>query len=414
MAIVEMKVPVIGESVTEVTLSEWLKGNGDYVKLDEPICEFESDKATLEFPAEAAGKLIYVAAEGDDLEIGALVAKIDTSVEGGDAPAPAKEEATPAKVEAATSTPAPVATTNYATGHPSPAAAKVMAENGLTNVSGTGKDGRVTKEDAQKAATAAKSAPAPATKTETPAPAQPTANQAFARTSSRKKMSRMRRTIASRLVAAKNETAMLTTFNEIDMSGIFKLRKTYQEQFVAKYGVKLGFMSLFAKACAKALMEKPDVNAIIDTETNEFIYHDYADISIAISTPNGLVVPPVHNVESLNFAEVELKIKALAKKAREGSLTLAEMTGGTFTITNGGIFGSLQSTPIINRPQSAILGMHSIQERPVAINGEVVIRPMMYVALSYDHRIIDGSTSVTFLVRVKELLEDPTKLLLDI
>jgi 2-oxoglutarate dehydrogenase E2 component (dihydrolipoamide succinyltransferase) len=215
-------------------------------------------------------------------------------------------------------------------------------------------------------------------------------------------------------VAAKNETAMLTTFNEIDMSGIFKLRKTYQEQFVAKYGVKLGFMSLFAKACAKALMEKPDVNAMIDTDSNEFIYHDYADISIAISTANGLVVPPVHNVESLNFAEVELSIKALAKKAREGSLTLSEMSGGTFTITNGGIFGSLQSTPIINRPQSAILGMHSIQERPVAINGEVVIRPMMYVALSYDHRIVDGSTSVTFLVRVKELLEDPTKLLLDI
>jgi 2-oxoglutarate dehydrogenase E2 component (dihydrolipoamide succinyltransferase) len=420
MAIVEMKVPVIGESVTEVTLSEWLKGNGDYVNLDEPICEFESDKATLEFPAEAAGKLIYVAAEGDDLEIGALVAKIDTSAAGGDAPAPAKEE--PAAVvnedkelvqDKANNAQQP-ATTSYAAGHPSPAAAKVIAENGLSNVAGTGKDGRVTKEDAEKAAANAKAAPAPAAKSATPAAVQAPATQAFSRTSSRKKMSRMRRTIAKRLVEAKNETAMLTTFNEIDMSGIFKLRKTYQEQFVAKYGVKLGFMSLFAKACAKALMEKPDVNAIIDTETNEFIYHDYADISIAISTPNGLVVPPVHNVESLNFAEVELSIKALAKKAREGSLTLSEMSGGTFTITNGGIFGSLQSTPIINRPQSAILGMHSIQERPIAVNGEVVIRPMMYVALSYDHRIIDGSTSVTFLVRVKELLEDPTKLLLDI
>ncbi|MFT4759461.1 MAG: 2-oxoglutarate dehydrogenase E2 component (dihydrolipoamide succinyltransferase) [Paraglaciecola sp.] len=416
MAIVELKVPVIGESVTEVTLSEWLKGNGDYVNLDEAICEFESDKATLEFPAEAAGKLIYVAAEGDDLEIGALVARIDTSVQGGNAPTPTKEEAAPAKVETAavTSTPAPVATTSYATGHPSPAAAKVMAENGLSNVAGTGRDGRVTQEDAEKAAATAKATPAPVAKPAAPASVQTTATQAFARTSSRKKMSRMRRTIASRLVAAKNETAMLTTFNEIDMSGIFKLRKTYQEQFVAKYGVKLGFMSLFAKACAKALMEKPDVNAMIDTDSNEFIYHDYADISIAISTANGLVVPPVHNVESLNFAEVELSIKALAKKAREGSLTLSEMSGGTFTITNGGIFGSLQSTPIINRPQSAILGMHSIQERPVAINGEVVIRPMMYVALSYDHRIVDGSTSVTFLVRVKELLEDPTKLLLDI
>lgn len=419
MAIVEMKVPVIGESVTEVTLSEWLKGNGDYVNIDEPICEFESDKATLEFPAEASGKLIYVAAEGDDLEIGALVARIDTSAEGGSAAAPAKEE--PAAVveekkelvENKANNAQSSAT--YATGHPSPAAAKVMAENNLTNVKGTGVDGRITKEDAEKAAAAPKSAPTPATKVESTAPAAKAAPAtAFSRASSRKKMSRMRRTIASRLVAAKNETAMLTTFNEIDMTNIFKLRKTYQEQFVEKYGVKLGFMSLFAKACAKALMEKPDVNAIIDTETNEFIYHDYADISIAISTPNGLVVPPVHNVESLNFAEVELSIKALAKKAREGSLTLSEMSGGTFTITNGGVFGSLQSTPIINRPQSAILGMHSIQQRPIAIDGQVVIRPMMYVALSYDHRIIDGSTSVTFLVRVKELLEDPTKLLLDI
>jgi len=418
MAIVEMKVPVIGESVTEVTLSEWLKGNGDYVNLDEPICEFESDKATLEFPAEASGKLIYVAAEGDDLEIGALVAKIDTSAEGGSEPAPAKEEPVAVVeekkelVENKANNAQSSAT--YATGHPSPAAAKVMAENNLTDVKGTGVDGRITKEDAEKAAAAPKSAPASAAKTESSAPAKPASTTAFSRESSRKKMSRMRRTIASRLVAAKNETAMLTTFNEIDMTGIFKLRKTYQEQFVEKYGVKLGFMSLFAKACAKALMEKPDVNAIIDTETNEFIYHDYVDISIAISTPNGLVVPPVQNIESLNFAEVELSIKALAKKAREGSLTLAEMTGGTFTITNGGVFGSLQSTPIINRPQSAILGMHSIQQRPVAIDGEVVIRPMMYVALSYDHRIIDGSTSVTFLVRVKELLEDPTKLLLDI
>ena len=418
MAIVELKVPVIGESVTEVTLSSWFKGNGEFVNRDEPICEFESDKATLDFPSEVSGKLIYVANEGDDLEIGAVVAKIDTSVEGGAEAKPAAEA--PAKVvvedkelvpEKAGNTVKPAAT--YASGHPSPAAAKVIAENGLTNVSGTGKDGRITKEDAEKAAANAKATPAPAP-TPTAAPAKPAANSAFSRNESRKKMSRMRRTIATRLVAAKNETAMLTTFNEVDMTGIFELRKKYQEQFVAKYGIKLGFMSLFAKACAKALLEKPDVNAFIDTETNELIYHDYADISIAISTPAGLVVPPVHNVESLNFAEVELAIKELAVKAREGSLTLEEMSGGTFTITNGGIFGSLQSTPIINRPQSAILGMHSIQERPVALNGQVVIRPMMYVALSYDHRIIDGSTSVTFLVRVKELLEDPTKLLLDI
>ena len=224
----------------------------------------------------------------------------------------------------------------------------------------------------------------------------------------------MRRTIAKRLVSAKNETAMLTTFNEVDMSGIIKLRKTYQEKFVEKNGIKLGFMSLFAKACAKALIEMPDVNAYIDTETNEIVYHDYADISVAISTPTGLVVPPVKNVESLTFAEVEYAIKALSKKAREGTLTLQEMSGGTFTISNGGVFGSLNSTPILNQPQSAILGMHAIKPRPVAIDGQVEIRPMMYLALSYDHRIIDGSTSVTFLVKVKELLEDPVKLLLDI
>ncbi len=225
-------------------------------------------------------------------------------------------------------------------------------------------------------------------------------------------MSRMRRTIARRLVSAKNQTAMLTTFNEIDMTGVMELRNKYQDRFVKKYGIKLGFMSIFAKACAKALLEMPDVNAYIDGE--DIIYHDYVDISIAVSTPNGLVVPPVHNVESLNFAEIEYKIKALADKARNGALSLEEMSGGTFTITNGGIFGSLMSTPILNEPQSAILGMHAIKERPVAVNGQVVIRPMMYVALSYDHRIIDGSTSVTFLVRVKELVEDPALLMLEI
>ncbi len=418
MSIVEMKVPVIGESVNEVTLSQWLKENGDYVKLDEPICEFESDKATLEFPAEAAGKLIYVAAEGDDLEIGALVAKIDTSVAAEAAapaatPAPAKEE----KKEIVAEAPAPVsapAAASYASGHPSPAADKILKENGVAanQVSGTGVDGRITKEDAQKAVAAKSSAPAPAAKTETPAPIVPSAN--FSRETSRKKMSRMRRTIASRLVSAKNNTAMLTTFNEVDLTEVMALRKKYQERFVEKYGIKLGFMSLFAKACAKVLMEMPNVNAQLDSETNELIYHDYADISIAISTPTGLVVPPVKNVESLKFHEIESAIKGLAVKARNGSLTLDEMKGGTFAITNGGIFGSMMSTPILNEPQSAILGMHTIQQRPMAIDGEVKIRPMMYLALSYDHRVIDGSTSVTFLVKVKNLLEDPVTLLMDL
>ncbi len=403
MSIVEMKVPTIGESISEVTLSQWLKKDGEYVKIDEPICEFESDKATLEFPAEASGKLIHVAAEDDDLEIGALVAKIDTSVEapaGGDAPA------APTSAPAA---PAAAATTNYATGHPSPAAGKILAEKGIdpATVQGSGKDGRITKSDAVSAKAAAPvSAPVPSTPTYTPPPA------AFSRNDRREKMSRMRRTIASRLVDAKNNSAMLTTFNEADMSAIFALRKKYQEKFVEKYGIKLGFMSIFSKACAQALMEMPDVNATLDGD--HLIYHDYVDISIAISTDTGLVVPPVHNVESLSFADIELKIKDLAGKARSGKLTLEEMSGGTFSITNGGIFGSMMSTPILNKPQSAILGMHNIINRPVAIDGEVVIKPMMYLALSYDHRVIDGKNSVTFLVKVKELLEDPVQLMMSI
>ncbi len=419
MSIVEMRVPTIGESISEVTLSQWLKEDGAYVEMDESICEFESDKATLEFPAEAAGKLIWVAAEEDDLEIGALVAKIDTSVTAGNGTAPQKEKKEEKVVEAVAVAPTP-SKENYATGHPSPAAAKLMAENGLsaTDITGTGKDGRITKEDVLKAVASKtassqnKSAPAKAKENGTSAPvASPTS---FSRNVSRKKMSRMRRTIAKRLVSAKNGTAMLTTFNEVDLTNVMALRKKYQEQFVEKYGIKLGFMSLFTKACAKVLMEMPDVNAQIDSETNEIIYHDFADISIAISTPNGLVVPPVHNAESLQFHEIELKIKELAGKARNGTLTLDEMKGGTFTITNGGVFGSMMSTPIINEPQSAILGMHTIQQRPMAVDGEVKIRPMMYLALSYDHRIIDGSTSVTFLVKVKKLLEDPVTLLLGI
>ena len=411
MSIVELKVPAIGESITEVTLSQWLKGNGEIVQLDEPICEFESDKATLEFPAEAAGKLIYVAAEGDDLEIGALVAKIDTSIK-----SPTKPDSAPS-TEVAEKAPSkePATKSTYATGHPSPAAAKMMTEHGLSasDIKGSGKDGRITKDDVASVVKErqAKQQPVSQPAASIKEPDQsPVAGPASARTKRREKMSRMRRTIANRLVSAKNNTAMLTTFNEVDLTEIIKLRKTYQERFVEKYGVKLGFMSLFSKACAQILMEMPQVNAQIDGE--ELIYHDYVDISIAISTPNGLVVPPVHNVESLDYHEIELKIKELASKARDGKLTLDEMRGGTFTITNGGIFGSMMSTPILNEPQSAILGMHTILQRPMAVDGEVKIRPMMYLALSYDHRVIDGSSSVTFLVKVKQLLEDPMTLMM--
>jgi len=420
MSVVEMKVPVIGESVTEVTLSQWLVSEGDVVSMDQAICEFESDKATLEFPAEAAGKISFVAAEGDDLEIGALVAKIDTSVE---APAAKSEpetaapkaevkEQAPAKKEAPTPQPV-MAESNgngsYAKGHPSPAASKILAEKNIApaDVTGTGKDGRITKEDAQNASQKF-SAPASA-----PTAKSPATTTQFSRETSSKKMSRMRRTIAARLVSAKNETAMLTTFNEVDLTEVMALRKKYQEDFVKKYGVKLGFMSIFAKACAKMLIEMPDVNGLIEDDIN-IVHHNYADISFAISTPTGLVVPPINNCESLHFADIELKLKELAGKARDGTLSLDEMSGGTFTITNGGVFGSMLSTPIINKPQSAILGMHNIIQRPMAINGEVKIRPMMYLALSYDHRIIDGSTSVTFLKKVKELLEDPYKMFLDI
>ena len=421
MAVIEIKVPSIAESVTEVTLSQWLKADGDMVAIDEPICEFESDKATLELPAEVAGKLTHIATEGSDLKIGDVIATIDTSAAGA---APAKTESKPAE-PAKVAEPAPaVQSANYATGTPSPAAAKIMAESGVENIEGTGRDGRITKDDAVKAAqvqaVAPVAPPAPAAKTEAPKseakpmmiPSVKMPLEAFSRNMRREKMSRMRQTIAKRLVSAKNNTAMLTTFNEVDMTAVMALREKYQDKFVKKYGVKLGFMSIFGRACAKVLMEMPDVNAMIDgTDT---IYHDFVDISMAISTPNGLVVPPIKNVESLNFAQFELNLKALAEKARNGKLSLEEMQGGTFTITNGGVFGSLMSTPIINEPQSAILGLHAIKDRPIVVNGEIVVRPMMYLALSYDHRVIDGSTSVTFLVKVKDLIEDPTSLLLDL
>lgn len=396
MSLIEMKVPPVGESINEVTLSRWLKPEGAIVKLDEPICEFESDKATLEFPAEAAGKLTYVAKEGDDLAIGALVATIDTSFVSEAAPviAAPKQSAEPATVVEKI-----VPEANYAAGHPSPAAAKILEEKGIPaqSLQGTGKDGRITKADAIQAETVKKS--------EQPKVEKITALANFSRTEERKKMTRMRRTIAKRLVSAKNETAMLTTFNEVDLTAIMQIRDKYQDKFVSKFGIKLGFMSIFAKACAKVLMEMPEINARIEGE--DLILPNYADISFAISTPAGLVVPPIKNIESLSFADIEIALKDLAQKARNGSLTLDEMSGGTFTITNGGVFGSLLSTPIINEPQSAILGMHSIKNRPVAIDGKVEIRPMMYLAMSYDHRVIDGSSSVTFLVKVKDLLEDP-------
>jgi 2-oxoglutarate dehydrogenase E2 component (dihydrolipoamide succinyltransferase) len=415
MAVIELKIPNLGESISSVTFSKWLKPNGSTVAMDEPLCEIETEKANQELSADSAGTLTWVAQEGEDLAVGAVFAKIDSA-----AAAAEKAPAAPAPAAAAPA-PAPVAeasNSSYATGHPSPAAAKILTEAGVSpaDVTGTGKDGRITKEDAQKAA-AAPAAPAPAPSAPAPAPVaapQPAATPAaaFSRTDTRQKMSRMRRTIAKRLVSAKNNTAMLTTFNEVDMTNVMALREKYQDAFVKKYGIKLGFMSIFAKACAKALLEMPEVNAFIDGD--DVIYHDYADISFAISTPTGLVVPPIRNVESLGFHEVEQALKNLAAKARDGKLSMEEMSGGTFTITNGGVFGSLMSTPIINEPQSAILGMHAIKDRPMAVNGQVEIRPMMYLALSYDHRIIDGSTSVTFLVKVKNLIEDPTLLLLDL
>ncbi len=386
----------MGESITEVTLSKWLKKDGDVVKMDEPICEFESDKATLDLPAESAGKLQIVAQAGSDLKIGAIIAKIDSAVMATESESDKKETIqTGIRQES----------DNKEKTITSPAAAKIIREQKLepAGIQGTGKDGRITKQDVVKPAI--KEEP----KVQTTSPA-PTPMTSFSREERREKMTRMRRTISKRLVSAKNETAMLTTFNEVDMTEILALRTRYQDQFVAKYGIKLGFMSIFAKACAKVLLEMPEVNAFVDGE--ELIYHHYADISIAISTPNGLVVPPIKNVESLPFHEIEFKIKDLADKARANKLSLEEMSGGTFTITNGGIFGSMMSTPILNEPQSAILGMHAILERPVAIAGEVKIRPMMYLALSYDHRVIDGSSSVTFLVKVKKLLEDPMSLML--
>ncbi|NQD72618.1 2-oxoglutarate dehydrogenase complex dihydrolipoyllysine-residue succinyltransferase [Sphingobacterium shayense] len=407
----EIKVPAVGESITEVTLAQWLKQDGDYVEMDENIAELESDKATFELPAEKAGILKIIAQEGDTLEIGAVVC----SIEEGDAPAAGsetKEEAPAAKAESNT----PVSATDpenpesYAAGTASPAAAKILREKGIdpSTIKGTGKDGRITKEDAEKAQAK------PATPTSKPAAATAPviAQPAGARNERREKMTSLRKTIAKRLVSVKNDTAMLTTFNEVNMQPIMDLRAKYKETFKEKHGVGLGFMSFFTKAVTTALKEWPAVNARI--EENELVYSDFCDISIAVSAPKGLVVPVIRNAESMSLHQIEKEIIVLATKARDNKLTIDEMTGGTFTITNGGVFGSMMSTPIINAPQSAILGMHNIVQRPIAENGQVVIRPMMYIALSYDHRIIDGRESVSFLVRLKQLLEDPARLLLEV
>lgn len=392
----QIKVPTVGESISEVSISRWNKKTGDYVEMDELLCELESDKATFELNAEAAGVLTTKGNEGDTIKVGDLIAEIDTDAKRpeGAAPAPAAKAKEDKKVDAPKAeAKAPEANTSYASGTPSPAAHKILSEKGIDpkQVVGTGKDGRITKSDALAAELSV------------------TSNEAKTRNDRREKMTNLRKTVSRRLVAAKNETAMLTTFNEVDMKPIMDLRNQYKNQFKETFGVNLGFMSFFTKAVTVALKQFPSVNAYIDGE--EIIFHDYCDISIAVSAPKGLVVPVIRNAESMSLAEIEKEVLTLAGKARENKLSLEEMSGGTFTITNGGVFGSMLSTPIINPPQSAILGMHNIVERAVVQNGQIVIRPIMYVALSYDHRIIDGRESVGFLVKVKQCLENPTLLL---
>lgn len=404
MAILEIKIPAVGESITEVTIASWAKKEGDSVKMDEVLCELESDKATFELPAEVAGTLHIVAQSGDVVPIGGIVATITTNGQA----SVASNDKTPAQVVAA-----PEVKDNgsaHSAGHPTPLANNILAEKGIdpNTVAGTGAGGKITKEDALQASKPVAPSVAPIavemSKSE--------AVSADARGQRREKMSSLRKTVARRLVAVKNETAMLTTFNEVDMKPIMELRALYKEKFKEKHGVGLGFMSFFTKAVCVALKEFPAVNAKIDGE--EIVFSDFCDISIAVSAPKGLVVPVIRNAENLSLAGIEKEVVRLATKAKENKLTLEEMSGGTFTITNGGIFGSMLSTPIINAPQVAILGMHNIVERPVVVAGQIVIRPIMYVALSYDHRIIDGKDSVSFLVRLKQLLEDPTRLLLDV
>lgn len=403
MSIVEIKIPSPGESITEVEIGSWLKADGDYVLLDETICEIETDKATLPLIAESAGALKIILQEGETAGIGDVACSIDTEA--------AQPETSSAEISSATSETADspeqsVSTTDsYAAGHPSPAARKMMAEQGISNVSGGGPGGRITKEDVRQhdrqvpeavaAAESAQQAEAP--------------EVSGSRNKKRERLSRLRRKLAERLVAVKNETAMLTTFNEVDMQAIFDLRSQSKDVFLEKHKVKLGFMGLFTKACTEALKDFPAVNAQLDGD--EIVFHDYVDMGIAVSAPKGLMVPVVRNAESLTLPQIETEIGRLAKRARDNKLSIEEMEGGTFSITNGGVFGSMLSTPILNPPQSAILGMHNIVERPMAVNGKVVIRPVMYLALSYDHRIVDGQQSVSFLVRVRENLENPTRMI---
>ena len=394
--ILEMKVPSPGESITEVEIAQWLVSDGDYVEKDQTIAEVDSDKATLDLPAEVSGTITLKAEEGDAVDVGAIVCLIDTEGTLGESSSTSSKEVVPQET---TTAPVPTETqaqTTYASQTPSPAAKKILDEKGITaqTITGTGRDGRITKADAIKAVPSMGTVPANGT-----------------RSQNRSKLSMLRRKVAERLVEAKNETAMLTTFNEVDMNAIFELRKQYKDSFLSKHEVKLGFMSFFTKAVVRALQLFPDVNSMMDDDHK--IAFDYCDISVAVSGPKGLMVPVVRNAELLSFAGIEKEIGRLAVRARDGKITVDDMTGGTFTISNGGVFGSMLSTPIINPPQSGILGMHNIIQRPVAIDGKVEIRPMMYLALSYDHRIIDGKESVGFLVAVKEALEDPTNLLMD-
>ena len=404
----EVKVPDLGESITEATLGEWLKKPGEAVALDEPVASLETDKVALEVPAPAAGVMgAYTVQEGDNVNVGAVIA----TIEAGSGAAGAKATPTPAKAAAAT--PAPAITDNALP--LSPAVRRLVLELGIdpSKISGSGKDGRLTKEDVLAAAKAApEAAPPPATPAPTATAAAAKAPSGGAREEERVRMTRLRQTIAKRLKSAQDTAALLTTFNDVDMTAVIETRTKYKELFAKKHGVKLGFMGFFTKAVALAARDVPSVNAQIDG--NEIVYYKYLDVSIAVSSPNGLVVPVVRDAEKMSFAEIERAIGDLGKRAKEGSLTMADMEGGTFTISNGGVFGSLMSTPIINPPQSAVLGLHRIEDRPVAIDGKVVVRPMMYMALSYDHRLIDGKEAVTFLRSVKDAIEDPARLLIDL
>jgi len=413
MSVVEIKIPSPGESITEVTIETWHKEDGDFVQVDEILCEIETDKATLPMPAEVAGTVQIILQEGADAKVGDVLCKIDTAgvpSAGSSGPATESSNAVPEKMGSPS--------ISYAAGHPSPAAHKLMNEAGISadQVQGSGPGNRITKQDVE----LAKNQQPPPLKTDSTAVVASaeskndgaTVPKSSSREQRREKMSRLRTKLSERLVAVKNETAMLTTFNEVDMSAIFAMRKDYKDKFEKKYGQRLGFMGFFTKAVSEAVQDFPAVNAMIDG--NEIVYSDFVDIGIAVSAPKGLVVPVVRNAESLTIPQIELEIGRLAKRARDNKLSVEEMTGGTFSITNGGVFGSMLSTPIINPPQSAILGMHNVVERPIASNGQVVIRPVMYLALSYDHRIIDGRESVSFLFKVKEYLENPARILLGV